>query len=340
MVANCEAMSQRSGEGISLIPVCRPRGAPHQGLQMANIIDTLINMRIVSRPDFDGVVCVVLLKEALGDTVPVRWAQPSDIQNGRFSLSKDDVVANLPLADGDVHMWFDHHVSNAMEKSHAGLFRIAPSAAGLVYEYFQDKWRGRFAELVRQADKIDAAQLTLDEILRPQHYPYVLLSMSIPTRRSLEDEDYCDHLVNLLGKQKIDDVLSDPRVQRRCDDVVIANQAYERWLREDTVMDGHVSITDFRGVEPVPDGNRFLVYSLFPDAVVNMKLYDEGPQVVVKLGHSILNRGCRVNVGRLMAQFGGGGHRGAGACRLARSGAQAHIDEIVSILRKNAPEGE
>lgn len=307
---------------------------------MVNLIDKLLGVRIVSRPDFDGVVCVVLLKEALGGKLPVRWTQPSDIQNGRFPLLKNDVVANLPLADGEVHMWFDHHVSNVMERSYRGLFRIAPSAAGLVYEYFHDRWQGRFAELVRQADKIDSAQLNLDEIQKPQNYPYVLLSMSIHTRRSLEDEAYCDHLVNLLGKHEIGDVLSDPRVQRRCDDVVVANQDYERRLCLDTVMDGHVSITDFRGMESVPDGNRFLVYSLFPDAVVNVKLYDEGPHVVVKLGHSILNRGCRVNVGRLMTQYGGGGHRGAGACRLERDGAQAHIDDIVAILRKNMPEGE
>lgn len=292
-------------------------------------------MRFISRPDFDGVVCVVLLKEALGDAIPVRWTQPSDIQNGRFSLLAEDVVANLPLADGDVHMWFDHHVSNVSEKSYQGIFRIAPSAAGLVYEYFQERWQGRFTELVRQADKIDSAQLSLDEILHPEHYPYVLLSMSIHTRRSLEDATYCDHLVDLLGKLEIEGVMSDPRVERRCDNAVIANKTYERQLREDTVMDGHVSVTDFRGVAPVPDGNRFLVYSLFPDAVVNVKLYDEGPHVVVKLGHSILNRGCRVNVGKLLTQYGGGGHRGAGACRLEHERAQAHVDKIISILRQN-----
>ena len=296
-------------------------------------------MRIISRPDFDGVVCVVLLKAALGDASDVRWTQPSEIQNGRFRLLPGDVVANLPLGDEDVGMWFDHHVSNVSEKTHEGLFRIAPSAAGLIYEYyqacFQDKWQGRFAELVRETDKIDSAQLSLDEILYPQSYPYVLLSMSIPTRRSLEDADYCDHLVDLIGALEIDGVMADPRVERRCENVVIANQVYERMLREDTYMDGHVSVTDFRGVSPVPDGNRFLVYSLFPDALVNVKLYDEGPHVVVKLGHSILNRGCRVNVGKLLAQYGGGGHRGAGACRLERGRSRADIENIISILRKN-----
>lgn len=296
-----------------------------------------IRVRIISRPDFDGVVCAVLLKEALGDSTPVCWTQPSDVQNGRFRLLPHDVVANLPLAADDVSMWFDHHVSNVSEKVYKGLFRIAPSAAGLIYEYYQDQWKGRFGALVRQTDRIDSAQLTLDEILHPQHYPYVLLSMSISTRRSLEDAAYCDHLVDLLRTQDIERVMGDPTVRRRCDDVVVANQVYERFLRDYTELDGHVSITDFRGLASAPDGNRFLVYSLFPDAVVNVKLYDEGSHVVVKLGHSILNRGCRVNVGKLLSHYGGGGHRGAGACRLERDQAQVHVDDIISILRKNTP---
>ena len=299
-------------------------------------------MRIISRPDFDGVVCAVLLKEALGGDLPLRWTQPSDIQNGRFRLLPGDVLANLPLAgDDDVAMWFDHHVSNVSKKNYPGIFRIAPSAAGLVYEFFQDRWNGRFKELVRQADRIDSAQLTLDEILHPQHYPYVLLSMSIATRRSLEDAIYCDHLVSLLrAHDDIETVMRDATVRRRCDNAVVANREYERSLRDYTELEGHVSITDFRGLSPAPDGNRFLVYSLFPDAVVNVKLYDEGPFVVVKLGHSILNRGCRVNVGKLLSRYGGGGHRGAGACRLERDHVRSQVVDIIALLRKNAAEGD
>ncbi|KJS31810.1 MAG: exopolyphosphatase [Desulfatitalea sp. BRH_c12] len=289
--------------------------------------------RIITRPDFDGVVCAVLLKEVLGETTPVVWSQPNVMQRGAVPLRAKDVVANLPLA-GDVALWFDHHVSNATDRSFKGLYRIAPSAARLIYEYFHDTLKSRFEELVRQADKIDDAQLSIDEILYPERYPYVLLSMSISTRKK-SDEAYCDHLVHLLRTRSIEQLLVDPTVRQRCDETVTVNKAYENELLQYTTLHGHVSITDFRALSPVPDGNRFLVYSLFPEANVNVKLYHEGAYTVIKLGHSILNRTCQVNVGKLLSRYGGGGHRGAGACRFEREHADAPIAEILATLTRN-----
>ncbi len=292
--------------------------------------------RIITRPDFDGVVCAVLLKEALGHELPVIWAQPGQMQHGELPVEPHDVVANLPLP-GQVALWFDHHVSNEIEHSFKGLFRIAPSAAGLVYEYFRDRLAGRYDQLVEQADKIDAAQLTLDEIKHPERYPHVLLSMTIYTRQA-SDDAYCDLLVKLLCSQPIDQVLTDDTVRRRCDDAIAANKAYKKDLLNHTCMQAHVSISDFRGLSTAPSGNRFLVYSLFPEAVVNVKLFEEGEHVIVKLGHSIVNRGCNVNVGRLLAGYGGGGHRGAGACRVEKDQSEQVIDEIIDVLIRNDSE--
>jgi hypothetical protein len=297
-------------------------------------VQRLVNMRIITRPDFDGVVCAVLLKEALGQVAPVLWTQPGEMQNGVVETHPWDVVANLPLARGEVALWFDHHVSNVPHGSYYGLFRIAPSAAGLVYEYFKEKLDSRFVDLVLQADKIDDAQLSHDEILNPENHPFVLLSMTIFNRRA-SDEAYCNLLVELLRTAPIDQVLADPMVRQRCKDAVAANKAYEAYLKRHTTMRGHVSITDFRSMTPAPDGNRFLVYSLFPQAMVNVKLFYEGPRVAVKLGHSILNPGCRVNVGQLLARYGGGGHKGAGACRLGYDRAEAQIEEIIAVLMRN-----
>lgn len=294
--------------------------------------------RIVTRPDFDGVVCAALLKEALGPELPIVWTQPSDVQRGVMKVAPGDVVANLPLT-GHVSLWFDHHVSNVTEWSFEGVFRIAPSAAGLVYGYFGEKLAGRFSDLVEQADRIDSAQLTLDEILHPEQYPFVLLSMTIFTRHP-SDEAYCNRLVDLLRTANIEQVMADAAVRRRCDAAVAANRQYEALLKQFTTVQGHVSISDFRGISPVPDGNRFLVYSIFPQAIVNVKIYQEGPHTVIKLGHSILNRGCRVNVGRLLSRYGGGGHRGAGACRIEHARVTSQIDEIIEVLQKNRSEEE
>lgn len=294
--------------------------------------------RIITRPDFDGVVCAVLLKKVLGLNTPVYWVQPNEIQNGRVQVGPEDVIANLPL-HGKCALWFDHHVSNEINQPHEGLFRIAPSAAGLVYEYFRDKLGDHFEILVRQADKIDDAQLTLDEILHPERHPYILLSMAISVKNE-SDLAFCDHTVELLQNSAIDMVLADPKVKRRCDWVVAENRAYEALLVKHTHVQGAVSITDFRNVESVRHGNRFLVYSLFPKTVVNIKIFFEGDNTVVKVGHSILNRACHINVGQLLATYGGGGHRGAGACRLNREKSDIYIKEILDVLVRNEPQPE
>ncbi len=280
----------------------------------------------------------MLLKYIFGPTTPVSWVQPNEIQNGQVQVDPGDVIANLPL-HGKCALWFDHHVSNEINQPYDGLFRIAPSAAGLVYEYFRDKLDHRFEVLVQQADKIDDAQLNLDEILHPERYPYILLSMAIFAKNAT-DLVFCNHAVELLQKGTIDVVLADPDVQQRCDQVVAENRAYEARLKEHTYVQGVVSVTDFRHADPVYHGNRFLVYSLFPETVVNIKIYYEETKTVVKVGHSIINRSCNINVGQLLATYGGGGHRGAGACRLEQHQSDIYIKEILDILVRNEPASE
>lgn len=291
--------------------------------------------QIITRPDFDGVVCAVLLREALGHGLPVLWAQPNQIQDRTVIVDSGDVVANLPI-NGKCGLWFDHHVSNEIVGPFDGIYRIAPSAAGLVFEYFKAKLSPRFKPLVEQADKIDAAQLNLDEIRFPENHPHILLSMTIHAEKP-SDLAYCDHLVELLRARPIDQVLADDTVHRRCQDEIDANRAYKTHLMDHTRVQGCISITDFRGLSPVPNGNRFLVYSLFPQTIANVKLFNEGSRTIVKLGHSIINRGCRVNVGRLLAQYGGGGHFGAGACRIPKDSAEQDIKEIIETMIQNRP---
>jgi len=294
--------------------------------------------RVITRPDFDGVVCAVLLRAALGRQLKILWAQPNEMQHGLVQVGPEDVISNLPFNENGA-LWFDHHVSNEPRLPFKGLFRVAPSAAGLVYEYYHDKIDARFQHLVQQADKIDAAQLNLDEILHPERYPYILLSMTIFNDHA-SDISYCDEMVSLLSASPIDAVLADPRVKQRCDRVLAENEAYEKHLKDHTRIQGVVSITDFRGLDPVPNGNRFLIYSLFPQTVVNMKIFHENSKTVVKLGHSIINRGCNINVGRLLSRYGGGGHRGAGACRIDKLTAERDLQVILDILVANKTDGQ
>ncbi len=295
-------------------------------------------MRIVTRADFDGVVCAMLLRRAEGRDLPLVWAEPGDMQRGLVDVRPGDIVANLPY-NANCGLWFDHHFSNTPEGPVQGLFEMAPSAAGLVYRYYSDRIEKDYDELVHQTDRIDSAELTEDEVQHPENYPYVLLSMTIGGRE-LPDEPYWNRLVDLLDALAIDQVMADAEVRERCARVVAENRAYRDHLERHTTIDGVVAVTDFRDLPQTPRGNRFLVYSLYPQTVVQAKIrYNDRDRnrVIVSVGHSIFNRNCKVNVGLLLSNFGGGGHPGAGSCSFPKEKADAYIPAILNVLARNVP---
>jgi len=295
-------------------------------------------MRIVTRPDFDGVVCAVLLYDAENITEPVSWVEPSDMQKGLVEVRPDDIVANLPYNE-NCAIWFDHHYTNRIKGSFNGAFGEEPSAAGIIYAYYRDVLKRDYSEMVSAADKIDAADLSLEEVLYPEKYDWVMLSMTISNQNE-PDETYWNRLVELLRKQDMDGVLNDPVVKERCRVAVEENKQYKKILEENTRMQGPVAITDFRSFEKAPVGNRFLVYSLFPDAVVHLRIRYESSyrnMLALNVGHSIFNRNCHVNVGLLLSRFEGGGHPGAGACRFHVSKIDTYLPEIIETLVRNEP---
>jgi len=294
-------------------------------------------MRIVTRSDFDSVVCAVLLYEALNIHEPVKWVEPSDIQKGLVDIHQGDIIANLPFAPG-CSMWFDHHFSNQGVQSFTGIFRIAPSAARIIFDHYRDKLQRDYSELVQAADKIDSADLTQEEVLNPEHHPYILLSMTIGSQIN-SDEPYWNHLVDLLRILPIHKVMEDKAVRAHCEAVIKENIAYQTHLKKHTQCLGHVAVTDFRTLTPPPAGNRFMVYSLFPECSVQVKIRldsNRPDMVMVSVGHSIFNQTCKVNVGQLLTNFEGGGHRAAGACRFHISKAEQYIPQILDALVQNS----
>ncbi len=297
-------------------------------------------MRIVTRPDFDGIVCAVLIHEAEEINSPILWVEPGEIQKGKTDIKEGDIMANLPY-DSRCSIWFDHHVSNNMAVDFKGAFKIAPSAAGIVYEYYLKKGKitQRFDELIYETDIIDAADLTEDQVLHPENYPYILLSMTVKNREA-GDPPYWNRLVALLREHAIGDVLKDKEVKARCEKVIQDNLDYEEVLRAHTVVDGAISIFDLRSFENVPSGNRFLSYSLFPQTIACIKIrydYKDKDTVLISIGRSIFNEGSRVNIGKLLARYGGGGHAGAGGCSMDKNAADANIKEIIEIMKANKP---
>lgn len=295
-------------------------------------------MRIVTRPDFDGIVCAVLLLEVHSIKKGIHWIEPNEIQSGKADIQKGDILANLPYSP-KCSLWFDHHVSNQPENKINGSFEIAPSAAGVVYRHYrqQELIGNRYDELVEQTDIIDGALLNQDQVRFPEKYPYIILSMTIKNK-NYKDIPYWNRLVDLLRHGSIKKVHEDNEVQKRIREVIRENDAYKSHLKAHTRVQNKISITDFRSLDPVPDGNRFLTYCLFPESTASVKIRYasiEKEHIQISIGKSIFTPGFNVNIGNLLSRYGGGGHAGAGGCTLKAAGADSAIEEILDTLFRN-----
>ena len=300
-------------------------------------------MRLVTRGDLDGLTSTVIItmKEQVGDLLLVH---PQDITDKRIEIRGDDVLVNLPY-DPRCGMWFDHHLlTDSNEKPPAdfkGSYRIAPSAARLVYEYYLDRSPNdpdllRLDRLVDETDRLDAALLTPDDVENPRDY--ILLGYTIDSRTGLGSfDEYFRKLTEWLKTMPIREVLQQPEVRERVERIRSEAAGFKQLLSRNSFQLGNVVVTDLREIERLPAGNRFLVYSLFPDANVSLRVH-WGPRhdtVIAAVGHSIFNRTCNTSVGELMSRYGGGGHRGAGTCVLPLDQAAEAIDEILFELQAN-----
>lgn len=306
-------------------------------------------MRLITRSDFDGLACAVLLKE-VESIDAVEFVHPKDVQDGKVPVTRDDILTNLPYVPG-VGLWFDHHASEA-ERTHIktldfeGRFETAPSAARVVYDHYVEKGRGKalrkYKKLLEAVDKSDSAQLTVREVTRPTGW--ILLSYVMDPRTGLGySHDYTisnlqlmHRMVDWIPRHSAAELLKLPDVKQRVDRYFTEQKAFVALMKERSRQDKNVVVTDLRGVKDAPAGNRFLVYTLFPRANVQVRVFEGkgGEKVVCAVGHSIFRRTCKTDVGRLMAKYGGGGHRGAGTCQLPRETADAQIKKIVAALRR------
>jgi nanoRNase/pAp phosphatase (c-di-AMP/oligoRNAs hydrolase) len=302
-------------------------------------------MRLVTRGDLDGLTSAVIItmKEPIDD---IALVHPQDITDKVFEVRSDDILANVPYHP-NCGMWFDHHLlTDSNEKPPEGFkgnHRLAPSAARLVYEYYllknpSDPDLLRLERLVYETDRLDAAQLTPDDVQNPTDY--ILLGYTIDSRTGLdraEFQAYFRKLMEWLKTMSIQEVLDQPEVKDRVEKIRKEQAEFTRLLKRNSFLLSNVVVTDLRDIDRLPAGNRFLIYTLFPDSNVSLRVH-WGPRqgsVVAAVGHSIFNRTCKTSVGDLMSKFGGGGHKGAGTCVLPLATAAEAIDQILFELKAN-----
>jgi hypothetical protein len=297
-------------------------------------------MRLITRADLDGLTCAVLLSqvESIDDVV---LAHPKDVQDGKVDVTGDDILANLPR-DPRAGLVFDHHASQAdewKEDDVKGAFAAhAPSAARVVASHYPNADFAVYDELLHQTDRLDSADLEPEDVTDPQGW--ILVGYTLDPRTGMARyRDYFKHVLDLVKRNPRDPdaVLADPQVAERVNILRDQQWSFMEHLIETSRTDGNVIITDVRGIKDAPLGNRFFIYTLFPEANVSVRIADGANAAFnsIQVGHSIFNRTCKTSVGALMAHYGGGGHFGAGTAQPAPADADRVLGEIVAILKKN-----
>lgn len=296
-------------------------------------------MDIITRGDFDGLVSSVLLTE-VEDIRKIKFVHPKDVQDGLIKADEDDIVVNVPFIPG-CGLWFDHHISEEEKLPEIGEFKgrfeMAPSAARVIYNHYAPQYADRldkYKDMLEACDRFDSGQLTMEDVTNPSGW--ILLALTLDPRSGLGPEfrKYFRWLVEYVKELPLETVLENKEVKRRTDRVLKEQEEFKQLLAERAHQEGNVIVTDFRGLKEKPVGNRFLVFAVFPEANVEMRLFDgHKGAVVVAVGHSIFNRTCRVNVGELLKKFGGGGHRTVGTCQLDPKEAPPVIEEILQTLK-------
>lgn len=302
-------------------------------------------MRLVTRSDFDGLGCAAILKE-MGEIDDIKFVHPKDIQDGIIEITSNDILANIPYVPG-CGVWFDHHSSEHERKAFGDFKGVSdpssPSAARVVYNFYGgfDKFKNNHLDdLVKAVDKADSAQFTKEEILDPTGW--VLLSFVMDPRTGLGR--YRDYRISNYAlmldmidycRTKTDkEILEIPDIKERTVRYFEQDKRFRDMLLEKSTAHGSVVLTDLRDQEEIYTGNRFLLYSLFPDQNISMQVMwgFQRQNIVITCGYSIINKGATADVGSLMLKYGGGGHRRVGTCQIPVEDADKVIEDVLKTL--------
>lgn len=300
--------------------------------------------RLVTRSDFDGLVCGALLKH-LGLIDEITFVHPKDMQDGKIEIDANDITTNLPYVPG-CHLAFDHHLSETVrnvERADSHIINAdAPSAARVVWEYYggHEAFPARWDDMMEAVDKGDSAQFDRDEILDPQGW--VLLNFIMDARTGLgrfrdfriSNYQLMMKLIDYCREHTIDEILALEDVHERTalyrEHAQLAKQQIERCAS----VHGNLVVLDLRNEETIYATNRFVIYAMYPECNISIHVMWGLKQqnTVLAIGKSILNRSSNTNVGELCLSYGGGGHLNAGTCQVDNDQAESALAEIVEKI--------
>ena len=310
-----------------------------------------MSKRLVTRSDFDGLVCAMLLKE-IDEIDEITFVHPKDVQDGKIELTSNDITTNLPF-DARVSLAFDHHESELsrvdpeLAKDKFIIDGDAKSAARVVYDYYGGaKTFTRVSdEIMVAVDKGDSADFTVDEILDPKDW--VLLNFLMDARTGLgrfhefriSNYQLMMELIDYCVEHSIDQVLELPDVKERVALYFEQQKLFKEQLERVSKIHDRVVVIDLRNEETIYTGNRFMIYAMHPEVEMSVHVAwgFKKQNTAVMIGKSIVNKSSKVNIGDLCLSYGGGGHANAGTCQLPNDKVDAELPTIIEKLNGNIP---
>lgn len=303
--------------------------------------------RLVTRSDFDGLVCAVLLKH-LDLIDDISFVHPKDMQDGKIDITSRDITTNLPYVAG-AHLVFDHHESE-MQRNNTDVDNYvidadAPSAARVVWLHYggENAFPAAWTDMMEAVDKADSAQFSREEVLEPKNWELLNLLMDSRTGLGRFHEFRISNyalmmdLIDYCKDATIEQILELPDVQER---VVLYHEhadAFKEQLQRCSTVHDNLVVLDLRDEDVIHPGSRFAIYALFPQCNISIhQLWGMKKQnTVFATGKSIFDRSCQTNVGELMLAYGGGGHAAAGTCQVENDKAEAVLQELVVAINAN-----
>ena len=300
--------------------------------------------RLVTRSDFDGLVCAVLLKE-LDMIDEIKFVHPKDMQDGKIEITANDITTNLPYVES-AYLVFDHHSSETLrnqgQKENYIIKPEAPSAARVVYEHFggQERFPNVSPLMMAAVDKADSAQFSIEEVLNPQGW--TLLNFLMDARTGLgrfkdfrvSNYNLMMQLIDCCKTQSIDEILMLPDVQERVDLYFEQESRFKAQIQACATVHQNLVVLDLRNEAVIYAGNRFMVYALFPKTNISIHVMWGRQQLntVFATGKSIFDRSSKTNIGELMLNYGGGGHANAGTCQVENEQAETTLKALITQI--------
>lgn len=302
--------------------------------------------RLVTRSDFDGLICAVLFKE-LDMIEDIKFVHPKDMQDGKIDITNCDITTNLPYVK-DAHLSFDHHLSETLrnEKNENHIIDAdAPSAARVVYDYYggAQRFPTSWNDMMDAVDKGDSAQFSKDEVLHPEGW--VLMNFLMDARTGLgrfrdfriSNYQLMMDLIDYCKDHDLEQVMRLPDIKERVDLFKEHEQAAKEQIQRCSKIYKNLVVLDLRNEETIFAANRFMIYALFPDCNISVHVMWGLKQqnTVFAIGKSILNRSSGTNVGELCLHYDGGGHLNAGTCQVDNQNSEQFLQEIIQKINND-----